>query len=55
MGVNQIHLVELEDYSNHLRTHVFPHPIGEIWSMASSPYDKNILATVYNTLGGETL
>ncbi|XP_067032800.1 EARP-interacting protein homolog isoform X1 [Acropora muricata] len=45
---NQIHLIDFDDESNVINKNVFMHSAGEIWSMNTSPTDKNVLATCYN-------
>lgn len=52
---NQIHLVELDEEHSYVNTRVFPHSIGEIWSLAPSPVSADILSTCYNTLTGMAL
>ncbi|XP_031553898.1 EARP and GARP complex-interacting protein 1-like [Actinia tenebrosa] len=45
---NQVHLIDFDDESNIINKNVFMHSVGEIWSINSSPVDKNILSTCYN-------
>lgn len=49
---NQVHLVELNDETNTLRTQVYHHNVGEIWSLQASPMDPGQFITSYNTLNG---
>lgn len=49
---NQVHLVELNEETGGLKTQVFHHPIGEIWSLQASPTEPSIFITCYNTLSG---
>lgn len=49
---NQVHLVELNEETGSLKTQVFHHSIGEIWSLQASPTDPNVFITCYNTLNG---
>lgn len=46
-GKNQIHLLEVDDDNNKLKTKVFNHEQGEIWKLTSCPTDK-LLASVYS-------
>ncbi|KAK0090614.1 hypothetical protein PV325_010580 [Microctonus aethiopoides] len=50
---NQIHLVELNDDTNTLRTQIYHHEIGEIWSLQTSPTDPEKFITSYNTINNE--
>ncbi|KZC14191.1 PREDICTED: protein TSSC1 [Dufourea novaeangliae] len=50
---NQVHLVELHEETGGLKTQVFHHPIGEIWSLQASPSDPNIFITCYNSLSDD--
>ncbi|KOX76307.1 Protein TSSC1 [Melipona quadrifasciata] len=50
---NQVHLVELNEETGGLKTQVFHHPIGEIWSLQASPTEPNIFITCYNTLSDD--
>ncbi|OAD53700.1 Protein TSSC1 [Eufriesea mexicana] len=47
---NQVHLVELNEETGGLKTQVFHHHIGEIWSLQASPTDPSVFITCYNTL-----
>lgn len=47
---NQVHLVELNEETGNLKTQVYQHPIGEIWSLQASPMDPDKFVTCYNTL-----
>lgn len=49
---NQVHLVELNEETGGLKTQIFHHPIGEIWSLQASPTESNVFITCYNTLSG---
>ncbi|PSN32600.1 Protein TSSC1 [Blattella germanica] len=46
----QVHLVELNEETGGLTTHVYQHGAGEVWHLASSPSDASVIATSYNTL-----
>lgn len=50
---NQVHLLDFEDESNIITKHVYSHAPGEIWHIASSPSDKNILATCYHKISDD--
>ncbi|KAI4481675.1 PREDICTED: protein TSSC1 [Polistes canadensis] len=50
---NQVHLVELNEETNGLKTQVFQHPIGEIWSLQASPTESSLFITCYNSLNDE--
>ncbi|XP_012540737.1 EARP-interacting protein homolog [Monomorium pharaonis] len=50
---NQVHLVELNEETGNLKTQVFQHPIGEIWSLQASPTEPDVFITCYNTLNEE--
>ncbi|XP_015600749.1 EARP-interacting protein homolog isoform X2 [Cephus cinctus] len=50
---NQIHLVELNEETGSLKTQVFQHPVGEIWSLQASPTELDKFVTCYNTLNDE--
>ncbi|XP_063982671.1 EARP-interacting protein homolog [Diachasmimorpha longicaudata] len=50
---NQVHLVELNDETNTLRTQVYHHTVGEIWSLEASTTDADKLITSYSTLNDE--
>lgn len=52
---NQIHLVELNDDTNTLRTQIYHHDIGEIWSLQTSPTDPEKFITSYNTINGKNI
>lgn len=47
---NQVHLVELNEDTNDLKTQVFQHSIGEIWSLQASPTESSLFITCYNSL-----
>ncbi|XP_014221007.2 EARP-interacting protein homolog [Trichogramma pretiosum] len=47
---NQVHLVELSEGTGNLKTQVFQHPIGEIWSIQASPTQVDKFITCYNSL-----
>jgi hypothetical protein len=49
---NQVHVVELNEDTGGLSTQVFQHGAGEVWTLAASPSDANLIATCYNTLTG---
>lgn len=49
---NQVHLVELNEETGNLKTEVFQHPVGEIWSLQASPTESNVFITCYNSLCG---
>lgn len=49
---NQVHLVELNEETGSLKTQIFHHPVGEIWSLQASPTEPNIFITCYNALNG---
>lgn len=49
-----MHLVELNEETGNLKTQVFQHPIGEIWSLQSSPTEPDVFITCYNSLSGES-
>jgi len=44
--------VELNEETGGLTTQVFQHGEGEVWTLAASPSDANVIATCYNTLTG---
>jgi hypothetical protein len=44
--------VELNEETGGLSTQVFRHVAGEVWTLAASPSDANLIATCYNTLTG---
>lgn len=44
---NQIHLLELDDDGEKIKSKIFSHSAGEIWKLRSSPNDS-LLATVYS-------
>lgn len=44
---NQIHLLELDDDGEKIKSKIFSHDGGEIWKLCSSPNDS-LLATVYS-------
>ncbi|XP_012272109.1 EARP-interacting protein isoform X2 [Orussus abietinus] len=50
---NQVHLVELNDETGGLKTQVFQHSVGEIWSLQASPTDIDKFITCYNYLNDE--
>lgn len=50
---NQVHLVELNEETGNLKTQVFQHQIGEIWSLQASPVEPDIFITCYNSLSGK--
>lgn len=50
---NQIHLVELNEETGNLKTQVFQHPLGEIWSLQASPTEPDVFITCYNHLSEE--
>lgn len=50
---NQVHLVELNEETGNLKTQIFQHPIGEIWSIQASPTEAEKFITCYNTLTGK--
>lgn len=52
---NQVHVVELNEETGGLSTHVFKHGVGEVWTLAASPSNANLIATCYNTLTGITV
>jgi hypothetical protein len=52
---NQVHVVELNEETGGLSTQVFQHGAGEVWTLAASPSDANLIATCYNTLTGITV
>ncbi|KAG5676495.1 hypothetical protein PVAND_006326 [Polypedilum vanderplanki] len=47
-GKNQIHLLEVDDDNNKLKTKAFSHDQGEIWRLTSCPTEK-LLASVYSS------
>ncbi|KAH0950571.1 hypothetical protein HN011_004894 [Eciton burchellii] len=47
---NQVHLIELNEETGNLKTQIFQHPIGEIWSLQASPTEADIFVTCYNSL-----
>lgn len=49
---NQVHVVELNEETGGLSTQVFQHGAGEVWTLAASPTDVDLIATCYNTLTG---
>jgi len=49
---NQVHLIELNEETGNLKTQIFQHPIGEIWSLQASPTEADIFVTCYNSLSG---
>ncbi|KAL4624078.1 protein TSSC1, partial [Arapaima gigas] len=46
---NQIHIIDFDDENNIINKSVLLHPAGEIWHMGTSPADKSVLTTCYNT------
>lgn len=50
---NQVHVVELNEETGGLLKQVFQHGAGEVWTLAASPSDANLIATCYNTLTAE--
>lgn len=50
---NQVHLVELNEETGNLKTQVFQHPTGEIWSLQASPTEPDVFITCYNSLSGK--
>lgn len=50
---NQVHLVELNEETGGLKTQMFNHPVGEVWSLQASPTDPSIFITCYNTLSDD--
>ncbi|CAL7944372.1 unnamed protein product [Xylocopa violacea] len=50
---NQVHLVELNEETGGLKTQVFNHPIGEIWSLQASPTEPSLFITCYNSLSDD--
>ncbi|XP_033199005.1 EARP-interacting protein homolog isoform X1 [Bombus vancouverensis nearcticus] len=50
---NQVHLVELNEETGSLKTQIFHHPVGEIWSLQASPTEPNIFITCYNALNDD--
>lgn len=51
---NQVHLVELNEETGNLKTQVFQHPLGEIWSLQASPTEPDVFITCYNSLSGKS-
>lgn len=51
---NQVHLVELNEETGNLKTQVFQHSIGEIWSIQASPTEPDVFITCYNSLSGKS-
>ena len=49
---NQVHLVELNEETGNLKTQIFQHPVGEVWSIQSSPTESDKFITSYNTIIG---
>ncbi|KAJ9601626.1 hypothetical protein L9F63_000234 [Diploptera punctata] len=47
---NQVHVVELNEETGGLTTHVFQHSAGEVWHLASCPSNPSLISTCYNTL-----
>ncbi|XP_034933614.1 EARP-interacting protein homolog [Chelonus insularis] len=52
---NQIHLLELNDETNTLKTQVYHHDVGEVWSLQASPTDPDKFITSYNTMDNQGL
>ncbi|XP_062506663.1 EARP and GARP complex-interacting protein 1-like [Corticium candelabrum] len=52
---NQIHLLQFDDESNYVEKVVFLHSKGEVWSMSTSPADKNVLATCHSGVSGSKI
>ncbi|KAH0534316.1 EARP-interacting protein homolog [Cotesia glomerata] len=50
---NQIHLVEFNDETNKLKTQIYNHEIGEIWSLEASPTDPSLFITSYNSINDQ--
>lgn len=47
---NQIHCIELlNDDTSQYKTQVFKHDFGEIWKLNASPFDSQVLASVYSS------
>ena len=45
----QVHLIAFDDDNNFINKKVYTHEDGEIWGIASCPFDENVISTVYNT------
>ncbi|XP_065226219.1 EARP-interacting protein homolog [Planococcus citri] len=50
LASNQVHSVQLNEEDDSLKTQVFRHKDGEIWSISSSTKDANLISTCYNTV-----
>lgn len=53
-GKNQIHLLEVDDDNNKLKTKIFDHEQGEIWKLTSCPTDRYIASVFSNNLTMKT-
>ncbi|XP_066592173.1 EARP-interacting protein homolog [Prorops nasuta] len=47
---NQVHLVEFNEETGGVKTQIFHHPVGEIWSLQASPVKSEEFITCYNSL-----
>lgn len=48
---NQVHLIRLDD-EERVKSNIFSHPYGEIWSLNASAHNKRLLVSCYNQTGG---
>ncbi|KAJ8672709.1 hypothetical protein QAD02_003969 [Eretmocerus hayati] len=55
LSSNQVHLVELNEETGNLKTQIFQHSAGEIWSIQASPSEPDKFITCYNTLTDDGL
>lgn len=47
---NQVHRVDFDDENNVISKYMFLHNAGEVWSIASSPLEQNVISTIYNSV-----
>ncbi len=44
----QIHQIDFDDENNVINKNVLLHKEGEIWSLSAAPFDRSLLASIYN-------
>ena len=49
---NQIHLLTYNDENNELEKYIYSHPAGEVWDIKSSPFNRDLMATVHSRIEG---
>ena len=47
---NQIHLLTYNDEDNELDKYIYSHPAGEVWDIKTSPFNRDLVATVYSRI-----